>query len=491
MVLTRNRDLTIHLFDILPYNSDSDSENNSEINIESNNMSSPISELTNPFAGVIDLKDKVGLTLYNKATDGLNDDNKFDFSQENAKRTVDSIEQANQAFFWGHVCFKIAAAKDGMDYDLITQYNKLTVQDVIAHSKVIWGSGTSYNIPDSTTSLTQEQVQRRIRSSIISKWLTNSMKPEALKDIMLDKEMFQFRRASNGQIENDGPTMLKLILTKINPSTRVGVRNLVNKLTKMDLADYKEDVVAMVDSFQSTLNEIKKKDDKGFSNPESAIFDALLTTKNKDFEDSINSIVREWEKGTDFTYEEIKEQSLEAYRNLLARYNRLNKTWLPTSSLPTIPDQRDVQIQALRTEVQQLKNNRLNSQNSTGNSFSSGNQNNGHIHIDAWRKSKTKGDTCLMDGKQWWWCPEHKREGDFDGLYVTHPPGDGHQKWLARRRRAKRDPAGGNSSYNSGSNTGSANSLVLSDQMRQALLTHHGFDEIQMQAIEEVTRQGN
>ena len=80
---------------------------------------------------------------------------------------------------------------------------------------------------------------------------------------------------------------------------------------------------------------IKSKDDKGFSNPESALFDALLTTKNKGFEDSINSIVREWEKGTDFTYEEIKEQSLESYRNLIARYKRLNKSWLPTQTSRT------------------------------------------------------------------------------------------------------------------------------------------------------------
>ena len=64
----------------------------------------------------------------------------------------------------------------------------------------------------------------------------------------------------------------------------------------MNLADYKEDVVVMVNAFHSTYNKIKSKDDKGFSNPESALFDALLMTKNKDFKDSINSIVREWEQ---------------------------------------------------------------------------------------------------------------------------------------------------------------------------------------------------
>ena len=157
------------------------------------------------------------------------------------------------------------------------------------------------------------------------------MTPDDIKDIMLDKSKFQFRRLSNGQIENDGMIMLKIILTKINPSTRVGVQNSINKLTKMDLADYKEDVVAMVNAFQSTFNKIKAKDNRVFSNPESALFDALLTTKNKDFEELINSIVQEWEKGTDFTYKKIRNQSLECYRNLVAQYKPLNKSWSNTS----------------------------------------------------------------------------------------------------------------------------------------------------------------
>ena len=511
MLGTRKTVQARKLFDELPldlksnsssnlFSSDSSSSSSStDLNMTDSSSRPTVSDLTNPFAGVIDLTDKVGLSLFTKATEGLDKDNKFNLSQETARKTVEAIEQANQAFFWGHVCFKITAAKDSTDYDLITQYDKLKLTDVIEHSKTIWGSGTGYDIPDASTSITEDTIQKRIRSSIISKWLANSMTAEALKDIMLDKDKFQFRRVSNGQIENDGIIMLKLILTKINPSTRVGVRNLINKLIKMDLADYKEDVVAMVNAFQSTYNEIKAKDDKGFSNPESALFDALLTTKNKDFEESINSIVREWEKGTDFTYEEIKEQSLEAYRNLVARYNRLNKPWLKSSETPQ-SDNRDVQIQALRTELNALKNARSGQQNNSSqpNQFSGQQQNsqssqNGYF-IEPWRKQKTKGDTCFMDGKQWWWCPEHKRTNDFDGLYVTHQPGQGHQDWLERKRRNKRNreaSRNGGATQNSNNNSDSALSLVLNDKMRQALLTHHGFDEIQMQAIEDAARQGN
>ena len=284
---------------------------------------------------------------------------------------------------------------------MITQYDKLTLQDVISHSKTIWGSGSSYDIPDASSSLTEVQIQKRICSSIISKWITNLMTPEAFKDIMLDKSKFQFRRLSNGQIENDGPIMLKLILTKINPSTRVGVRNLINKLIKMNLADYKEDVVAMVNAFQSTYNKIKAKDEKGFSNPESALFDALLTTKNKDFEDAINSIVCEWEKGTDFSYEEIKEQALESYRNLIACYKRLDKKWLNSLTPTQASNDRDIQIQALRTEINALKNQRVNknangfqtnapAQLATGQQQNNTQNSQPGYFIEPWRKVKNK-----------------------------------------------------------------------------------------------------
>ena len=139
----------------------SSSDHISDTEMTDPSTASSISDLTNPFAGVINLKDKVGLSLFAKATEGLSKDTKFNLSQDTARKTVEAIEHANQAYFWGLVCFKITAAKDGLNYDLITQYDKLTLNDVIEHSKAIWGSGTGYDIPESTSSLTQEIIQKQ------------------------------------------------------------------------------------------------------------------------------------------------------------------------------------------------------------------------------------------------------------------------------------------------------------------------------------------
>ena len=86
--------------------------------------------------------------------------------------------------------------------------------------------------------------------------------------------------------------MLALFFSRINLSTRVGVQSLISKLNKMDLVNYNEDAITMVNDFQATYNEILDKEPKGFSNVESALLDALLTTKNSDLAESVKTIER-------------------------------------------------------------------------------------------------------------------------------------------------------------------------------------------------------
>ena len=72
------------------------SGSNNDSEPENSNMadsSDSISDLTNPFAGAIDLTDKVGLSLFTKATEGLK--TKFDLNLETSRKAVENIERAN------------------------------------------------------------------------------------------------------------------------------------------------------------------------------------------------------------------------------------------------------------------------------------------------------------------------------------------------------------------------------------------------------------
>ena len=97
---------------------------------------------------------------------------------------------------------------------------------------------------------------------------------------------------------------------------------------------------------------------------------------------------------------------------------------------------------------------------------------------------KKKGDTIERDGKTWHWCPDHFLKGVFDGLYMTHKPGAGHQEWLNRknkRKAQKKDGKSGgtNSTGSSTGNSGNKNSskLALSDKLKTVLATKLSISE--------------
>ena len=56
--------------------------------------------------------------------------------------------------------------------------------------------------------------------------------------------------------------------------------------------------------------------------------------------------------------------------------------------------------------------------------------------LDEWYIKK-EGGTKTIDGETWYWCPHHKMEGTYDGVYVKHPK-DKHDKWFERKNKFKR-----------------------------------------------------
>ena len=96
-----------------------------------------------------------------------------------------------------------------------------------------------------------------------------------------------------------------------------------------------------------------------------------------------------------------------------------------------------------------------------------------------WRMKK-EGPMKIVDGVEWFWCPHHRLEGVFDGLYMPHKPED-HDKWKVEkeRKRAEYNKNKGSSSGNSNNASGtndakpstSTQKLKLSDKMKAVLMT--------------------
>ena len=75
-------------------------------------------------------------------------------------------------------------------------------------------------------------------------------------DIDISKFMYDY---SNGTSEEDSPTMLKLIFDRVNPSTRIGVKNLETKLKQTSRNEFNGNVIDMLDKIQRLYGEILEK----------------------------------------------------------------------------------------------------------------------------------------------------------------------------------------------------------------------------------------
>ena len=81
---------------------------------------------------------------------------------------------------------------------------------------------------------------------MIAKRIEASLSSASLKSLMLEKEEFTWTEA-NGTKHYDGPTMLWLILSKVNPSVRVGISALKTSLSTATLPTFKHNVIDLLD----------------------------------------------------------------------------------------------------------------------------------------------------------------------------------------------------------------------------------------------------
>jgi len=212
-------------------------------------------------------------------------------------------------------------------------------------------------------------------------------------------------------------------------------------------------------------------------------FSALLLTKNQVFKDFAQSKKDEWEQGEDMPINELA-----SYVTMKCNKIVKQKKW-------NSRDLKDVNIIALTTQVEALRSRFDSAYNNPNNNNSGGGSNGGdkksRTDIPAWRM-KNVGPKKTVDGVTWWWYPDHKFLGVFDGLYMKHRHGAEHylQKEVKDERRAekrenekKRKTEGSESiggvpmGSRHGSNDEAAKSLKLSDNIKSVIMSKFSCTE--------------
>ena len=330
---------------------------------------------------------------------------------------------------------------------------------------------TVFDIDPAGQASQRPQFFRRTRSVMIAKRIENSLSKASLKSLMLEKLKFIWTD-TNGTEHLDGPTMLWILLAKINPSVRVGISSLKTNLTNATMPMYKHDVVELLDYMHEQYTSIHANYGT-HTDYTLNLFNALGTAHNDEFLSFLSTLKDNWETSTIMstdleTSDDLRAKVLQKYNNM-KQAKRWKRSEDPSSKV----------ISALVTEVNNLKA-----------MLTSGARRHAHMHthepkgkkpklfVPDWR-IENKGETCTVDGTTWHWCPHHKREGLFDGMYMPHKECD-HDAWAKK----KKERWGSNKNKTSHDSTrNNSTKLQLTDSMKQALITEGNMTSDQATAL--------
>ena len=208
-----------------------------------------------------------------------------------------------------------------------------------------------------------------------------------------------------------------------------GISTLKVNLATATLSKFNHSVDQLLDYMESQYKEIKSKggrhDDYTLN-----IFQALETTNNNEFKRYVSGEKDKWETTNLGVDDEVLAEGVKT--KMISKFNnmKLSKSWKKSE------DPNSKVITALATQIQTLEKKLTSKSTALATSSGGNNKGNGKLGFPEWRTKKGK-DKVERDGKTWWWCPHHKREGYFDGLYMPHKPCD-HDKWAENKKKWKK-----------------------------------------------------
>ena len=439
-----------------------------------------------PFKGNINPGTAEGAKLYLKATASIAEDDKFEINITSAQKFVDVVTKDANTFGWGALVRAIPSDANGETKNILVDHRDITFEMIKKQAFKTWGNNQAdFNtpVPDAqnlevldpaANAAHQDTLYRRVRSRMIAKQIIGYLKLSNWEN--LKNKSSKYTWTGQGDEEIDGPAILWILMQTCNPSTRVGVSELKEELRSANSAKFGHDIQKLTDFMSSKYREIKEK---GQTHEDMIldVFNAFKTVPNPDFAAHVRDERKNWELGGDKDVDQIMSEALIIYNNAI------------TANRWRTSDPKDAKILALTTQVEKLVEmqsqlvanaTQAPSQNRTMNPRFQ------FTEIAAWRMKKGP-EKLDRDGKTWFWCPHHKMEGQYDGLYVTHRPEE-HDVWLkrknerlTRRRRAKENQ--NDSEHGKQPGEDGSKKLVISDSLKSALMTHMDVSPEQIDAL--------
>ncbi len=436
---------------------------------------------TNPFHGNFNPGTKTGQQIFLEKTKGVADGTRYSLTKDNAAN-LHQFFKSRAASLASCIQIPIEFNADGSTKNfanLITQHSLIEMKDVqrSAHGRfstalsttdpIPVGPFTSRSIDPANNNNDKKVFYDCVNASVLAKLIENVLTTIGFQDLLLQKDMFTFTNNATGEIHFDGPTMLKIILTQIDPDTIVGMDTLKAQLESMKLHEYGNDVAKMLTSMQSIYNTLKENGHE----PDSYrcyVYTALTSGPNADFNAFMQRIMDDIQSGNGYhkniTTDNLIITARTKYNNMVA-----DKTWGKV-------DPRDAKIMALTTALKELKKAGPSKPKDAANATDAGGKGNKFAALDEWRM-KFDGDVKVVSGRTFYWCKHHKGK-HYDGLYVSSHSTEHHDAWVKDKcasrdgRYLPKNAVRAPSKPNDKDAVTKKSTLGLTDKLKQVLMTN-------------------
>ena len=246
-------------------------------------------------------------------------------------------------------------------------------------------------------------------------------------------------------MEEDGATMLKIIIDIIKLSLKVGLRCFKNIIGTATAKKYNENPDELLDAVKSAYDEVTIKRGKTHDSYMSDLFKALKTFKNKVFVDFIICHEDAWEADASNDTQEMIDLFIQKVRTKFKNMSE-NRLW-------DVVDPADAKLLALTTQLaaveKQFAEARSGASVSGAGAFVSDSKSQVKKNQFDTRRTQYVGPHTVLDGVVYDWCDKgHKSAASPNGMYM--PEGHNHEerlkKKLARRNKGAGSKSDGDSS---------------------------------------------
>ena len=375
-----------------------------------NEDANPVQNNPNNFAltpalaltGTIDYSTKQGIQLYKDATEKLSSE-KFDCQAVNLKVFLESLKNRASAYGWSSILDIPKDVNQPLSNltNLLEQYGELELKDIRAFVRTYIGTPTR---------AAQDEAQ-------LYACLCASLTQDALSKVTTWKKDYTINEPGIDHMTS-GTLMLKVILRETHTDTRGTILHLREQLSKLD--NYIPTINYDITKFnEHVMDLIKGLNSRGAHTEDllANLFKAYQAVADAQFVEYIRKKKDAYDEGEDIEPETLMHNASMKYTNMVR-----DKTW----QAPSAAEEKILALEAKLQSLQKTKsrnNNRTNQNNRRKQSSrnNSGGTRNNRRKNPEWMTKRPKREDIdkpkKVDGREYWWCPNHKR-------FTRHKPSE-------------------------------------------------------------------